>query len=97
MYALENALQYKYLYLLILLFIAAEIIINPIGEFPLNDDWAYSRLVFNYVENGVITSTGWEGSLFYPQMYLGILLSGIFGFSFSMLRISVVIISIIGL
>jgi len=97
MYALENALQYKYLYLLILLFIAAEIIINPIGEFPLNDDWAYSRLVFNYVENGVITSTGWEGSLFYPQMFLGIFLSTIFGFSFSMLRITVVIISIIGL
>ena len=85
MYAFKNALKYKYLYWLLILFMAAEVFINPIGEFPLNDDWAYSRLVFNYIEKGVITSTGWEGSLFYPQMFLGIFLSTIFGFSFSML------------
>jgi len=31
-------------YLLILMWILAFIIINPIGEFPINDDWAYAKM-----------------------------------------------------
>ena len=68
-----------------------EILINPVGEFPLGDDWSYSKRVFNLVEMGTIESPHWGGSLFITQLFWGAAFCKVFGFSFTILRISEII------
>ena len=65
-----------------------ELIINPIGEFPLGDDWAYSKRVSNFLESGSFESPDWGGALFFTQLLWGAAFCKIFGFSFSVLRVS---------
>ena len=69
-------------------------LINPIGEFPLGDDWAYSKRIWNLVENGTIESPNWGGALFFTQLFWGAAFCKIFGFSFTILRISEIIASL---
>ena len=38
--------------LIALSYITLIILVNPIGDFPLNDDWAYARSVLSLVEDG---------------------------------------------
>ena len=42
---------YIYLFAILLLFIA---LVNPFGDFPLNDDWRYASIVKGLAENGSI-------------------------------------------
>ena len=88
---------HKGLYWIILLFLIAEIIINPIGEFPLNDDWANMKMIENYIFKNNINSPQWGGSIFIVQFYFGVLISQIFGFSFTLLRLIVIIIGGLGI
>ncbi len=64
----------------------AEIIINPIGDFPLNDDWAYARSVYDYLNSGEIKFSFWQACPDLPQFFTGLLVSKLFGFSFTALR-----------
>ena len=70
------------------LFILVEFIINPIGEFPLGDDWAYSKRVLNFLDNGSLESPNWGGASFLTQLLWGYFFCKIFGFSFTVLRFS---------
>ena len=85
------------LYLIITLFFLAELLINPIGEFPLNDDWAYTKMVHNSIIDKEIHSPQWGGSIFLIQLYFGVLISKIFGFSFTILWIIEILFGIIGI
>jgi hypothetical protein len=91
-------LNKKWIYVLILslLWILAAIIINPNGEFPLNDDWAYSKNVFNLSENGVLKFGDWPAMTLIAQTLWGTLFCKLFGFSFTVLRFSVLILGWIG-
>lgn len=73
-------------YVLILLLLA-EALINPAGEFPLNDDWSYSKIIKAYIDSGVFKFAGWQASPLIPQLITGISLTKLFGFSFTTLRI----------
>ena len=44
----SNALNMS---ILLLFFLITEVIINPIGNFPLNDDWVYGKAVLNLYNN----------------------------------------------
>lgn len=89
-------LIFKYGGLIVLIaFIIAEIIINPIGEFPLNDDWAYARAVYNYVHFDVIKLSNWQTIPLLPQLVVGSAFCKLFGFSFTLLRF-VSLISFVG-
>ncbi|MBN9385218.1 MAG: glycosyltransferase family 39 protein [Chitinophagaceae bacterium] len=82
--------------LLILLFLAAEIIINPIGEFPLNDDWSYTRsLKFLYTEHHLHLA-GFTSMPLIGQLAWGLLFCKIFGFSFTILRLSTLVLGLAG-
>lgn len=70
----------------ITLLLVTELIINPIGEFPLNDDWAYSSSIAAFVNAGVWKTSDWQAIPFIPQFIAGISLSKLFGFSFTILR-----------
>ena len=93
----NNITMNRNLYLIITLFFLAELLINPIGEFPLNDDWAYTKMVHNSIIDKEIHSPQWGGSIFLIQLYIGVLISKIFGFSFTILRIIEILFGIIGI
>lgn len=80
-----------------LVWLIAFIIVKPFGEFPLNDDWAYSKNVFYLIEDGILKFTNWPAMTLIFHMISGAAFCKFFGFSFTILRISTIIISLIGL
>lgn len=81
--------------IILLLFILVEIFISPFGEFPLNDDWAYSRAVERYVNHGEVVFPGWIAIPFVSQYVIGIISCKLFGFSFLTLRLTSIVISLL--
>jgi 4-amino-4-deoxy-L-arabinose transferase-like glycosyltransferase len=77
--------------LLLLVWISAAILVNPIGEFPLNDDWAYASAVRTLVETGELHITGWAAANLIGQIAWGALFCLPFGFSFTALRLSTLV------
>tara|TARA_Y100000031_G_scaffold73032_1_gene80681 strand:- start:843 stop:2570 length:1728 start_codon:yes stop_codon:yes gene_type:complete len=84
------------LFLILLLFLLAEVLINPIGEFPLNDDWAYAKIIKIIMLKGVVEPSEWGEAFFLTQMIWGLAFCKIFGFSFTVLRLSEVVVAFIG-
>jgi 4-amino-4-deoxy-L-arabinose transferase-like glycosyltransferase len=73
-----------------------EIIGNPIGNFPLNDDWNYARSVKILLEESRLAITTWSLAASLTHILIGYLSCLIFGFSFEHLRFAVLITSLIG-
>ncbi|MDQ7785697.1 MAG: glycosyltransferase family 39 protein [Desulfomonilaceae bacterium] len=77
-------------------------IVNPIGEFMVNDDWAFIRSLENLVFNGTMGSTGWGpagapgGPSLITHLSWGRLFTHLFGHSITTLRVSVIVIGILG-
>lgn len=61
---------------------------NPIGEFPLNDDWSYSYSVRSLIERNELEFTDWVSMPLITQVIWGTLFTITDGFSFTALRIS---------
>lgn len=80
---------------LLLLWLFAAMIINPIGEFPINDDWAYSKNVYNLSVQHKFVVDPWPAMNLFSQTIYGTLVCKIFGFSFTVLRFSILILAII--
>ena len=74
----------------------AVISVNPIGEFPLNDDWAYARSVKYFLETGKFELPGWAVANLLPQVLWGALFCLPFGFSFTALRFSTLVLGWLG-
>ena len=72
------------------------IIVSPEGDFPLQDDWAYARVVNGLYTDGQLRLSPWIEARLVFQAYWGLLLSHIFGFSHTALRISTLILSGVG-
>jgi hypothetical protein len=66
----------------------AAFLIHPKGEFPLNDDWAYSAAVKSLLEGRGLKLSGWISTNIIAQVVWGALFCIPFGFSFTALRIS---------
>ena len=86
-------LKHRYYFLLLLIFFLAEIIVNPFGEFPLNDDWSYSKSVKIFLDTGNIQIGDWAAMSLAAHILWGALFAKIFGFKFFVLRFSTLIIS----
>lgn len=71
--------------------------VNPLGEFPLNDDWAYSKSVLNLVNTGKFIMVDWPAMSLFSQVYWGGLFCSIFGFSFTILRFSTLLLGFLGI
>lgn len=71
-------------------------ITNPVGDFPLNDDWSYGRAVKTLIETGEFRPTGWVSMPLISNITWGALFCMPHGFSFSALRASTLIMSILG-
>ena len=82
--------------LLIMIFVIAECIINPIGEFPLNDDWSYTRSLQHLYETHQLRLEGFTSMPLIGQLLWALLFCKIFGFSFTVLRLSTLVLSLAG-
>ncbi len=72
------------------------IIVNPIGDFPLNDDWVYASVVKSILETGIFKFSAESSANVGPQVYWGYLFCVPFGFSFTALRVSTLVIGLLG-
>ncbi|MDB5243979.1 MAG: 4-amino-4-deoxy-L-arabinose transferase, partial [Spirosoma sp.] len=73
------------------------IAINPYGEFPYSDDWAYALSVKSLVETQTFFISGWTAVNLGIQIVWGALFCLPFGFSFTAIRISTLVAGLIGL
>lgn len=68
--------------------LVALVIVNPIGEFPLNDDWAYALSVKEWLETGRFHIIDWPAMSLWTHVAWGTLWVKLLGFSFTVLRLS---------
>ncbi|MDN3664284.1 glycosyltransferase family 39 protein [Algibacter miyuki] len=66
-------------------------IINPIGDFPLNDDWCYGKSVRTLYQDGYLKLYNWGEMTLVGHVYWGYFFTKIFGFSFTVLRWSTLV------
>lgn len=86
----SDAFALLFIWMLILL------IVNPVGNFPLNDDWAYAQIVKRFIETGVYDLGFWPGMSLFTHVMWGSLFCKLFGFSFTVLRCATLVLAIIG-
>ncbi len=83
--------------LLSILWVISIFLINPAGEFPLNDDWSYAKSVMTFLQTGHLHLTGWTSMPLIGQAFWGMLFCIPFGFSFLALRISSLVLGWVGI
>lgn len=83
--------------LIALSYIAMIILVNPAGDFPVNDDWAYARGVLTLIESGKFHLLDWGAMTLITQVLWGALWVKIFGFSFEVLRLSTIVLGFVAL
>lgn len=88
--------KYKSLFILLAIFLICELIANPVGEFPLNDDWAYAQAVKILNNTFVLDFGPFPAMTLLTHIVWGSLFTKLFGFSFILLRISTLISALIG-
>jgi 4-amino-4-deoxy-L-arabinose transferase-like glycosyltransferase len=86
--------NFLYLSLLVILWLITVFIVNPIGNFPLNDDWQYARPVQYLINSGHYASTDAYSPIIVAQVYWGALFCLPGGFSFNALRCSTEVLSL---
>jgi hypothetical protein len=74
----------------------AAVLIDPIGDFPLNDDWAYGLPAEVLVRDGTIRFTYWQSMTLITQVVWGALFCLPNGFSFTALRTSTLTMGLAG-
>ncbi|MBL7920856.1 MAG: glycosyltransferase family 39 protein [Bacteroidia bacterium] len=72
--------------LLLILLLLVELFINPIGDFALNDDWAYGKSVYHFNKYNEFVIGLWPAMSLYSHALLGLVFVKLFGFSFTVLR-----------
>ena len=75
-------------------FIAAIVIIDPRGEFPLNDDWNFGLSAWHFAEHGTFRFARLTGMTLKLQVLWGALWTLLFGKSFLVLRLSTLSLSL---
>jgi 4-amino-4-deoxy-L-arabinose transferase-like glycosyltransferase len=82
--------------LIVAIWIVVALLIDPRGEFPLNDDWAYAAAVKTLLGGGGIRLPGWTTVNLIAQVFWGALFCLPFGLSYTALRISTLVLGLTG-
>jgi hypothetical protein len=85
--------EWKEILALLFLWLFIILLINPVGAFPLNDDWCYAKSVQLLAEKGQFKLFNWGEMTLVAHVYWGALFSELFGFSFTTLRCSNLVLS----
>ncbi|MBK7936141.1 MAG: glycosyltransferase family 39 protein [Lewinellaceae bacterium] len=83
--------------ILLLLWCAAVAHVNPLGDFPLNDDWAYGQNTRALAAENRLFFSDWPAMTLIAHTVWGALFCKIFGFSFTALRFSTLLLAMFGL
>ncbi|MFH1011875.1 MAG: glycosyltransferase family 39 protein, partial [bacterium] len=83
--------------IILLVWVAMVALVNPIGDFPLNDDWSYARPVHSLVTSGTLELLDWPAMTLISHVLWGALVSLLFGFSFMTLRVSTLLLAVLAL
>jgi hypothetical protein len=78
--------KYSVVLLVALCYLGAEFFVNPSGEFPLNDDWAYTKAIKYFLHTGELKFSSLIAIPFVSQFLIGVSVCKVFGFSFFALR-----------
>jgi hypothetical protein len=81
---------------LVLLLLLTNLLVSPIGEFSLNDDWIHAKAVQRLLEEGQYRGHSYVAATLAAQVYWAALFCNIFGFSFTILRVSTLVLSVVG-
>lgn len=73
--------------------LACILLVDPRGEFPLNDDWAYTRSAFRLASGEGLRIDEWVAPSLVGQAVYGGLLARCFGRNFLVLRLSTLVLS----
>jgi len=76
--------------------VLVELLIHPAGEFPLNDDWSYTRSLEQWYAMHHYNLLGWTSMPLAAHLVWGLVFCKIFGFSFTVLRYSTLVLGCIG-
>src|SRR5208283_4043954 len=79
------------------LFILTVFFVNPMREMPLEDDWAYALTVQHLLETGTYRLNDWSVTNLFFQAYWGDLFEYILGIGYGTLRVSTLVIALMGL
>jgi 4-amino-4-deoxy-L-arabinose transferase-like glycosyltransferase len=71
-------------------------VVGVSGNFPLSDDWAFAHAARRLAETGRIELLPWTGASVVFQAAYGALLTSLFGFSFTVLRASTLVLATSG-
>jgi hypothetical protein len=71
---------------LLLAFLAAAVVVDPTGNFPLNDDWSYAKAVQRWVEEGELRFGDWAAMTQLTHVAIGAAVTSVTGFSHVALR-----------
>ena len=82
--------------LISLLWCLAVALVNPQGNFPLDDDWSYCLSVKRMLVEKAFHPTGWTGTTLLTHTLWGTLFCIPCGFSFTALRISTLVLGLVG-
>lgn len=86
-----------HLLLIALSYIILIVAVYPVGNFPINDDWAYARSVLSWAEDGEFHLLDWGAMTLISQVLWGALWVKLFGFSFDVLRYSTIFLGLVAL
>lgn len=64
------------------------VLVRPYAEIGIDDDWSYVKTAQVLVATGHLVYNGWATAMLGWQLYLGALLVKVFGFSFTVVRLS---------
>lgn len=73
------------------------LLINPRGNFPLNDDWVHGHTVKSLIYNNRLDFYEFTGPILIAQTIYGTLISFFTGFSYNFLRLSTLLLSYLSL
>ena len=82
--------------ILILLYFAAAIPLHLFANVPFHDDWTYAWSVEHFLKTGKLEVLDWSVHYFLAQILWGALFCLPYGFSFSALRVSTVVLAWLG-
>ena len=91
-----SATEISFLIFIVLAFTSALLLIDPFGDFPLNDDWSFARAVKTLITEGEFRPTDWTSMPLVTNVLWGALFCLPTGFSFDALRLSTIVSSLLG-
>jgi hypothetical protein len=92
-----NSADWRNLVTIIALWVLVVLIVNPIGDFPLVDEWAYVAPVRSLVEGRGLVFSPFTAPNLLSQVVWGWGFGSVFGFSYNVMRLSTLVIASIGI